>query len=126
MRAAGARPGLLARPIIILVCGAIKPVAGSSPASGTSGRSHEVKRFEHPQDSVVAYLHNLNTNRAYQRLRDLRRADARTGRALAGRLAGRGLAGLLESRRRAYVKDIQAVIIANDLEQRLPLKLASQ
>jgi Bax protein len=97
---------------------------GLKPRQRDVGRSHEVKRFEHPQDSVVAYLHTLHPNRAYQSLRDLRRATRELGAPLRGVLLAEGLQAY-SSRGAAYIKDIQAVIIANDLEQ-LSFEVASQ
>lgn len=97
---------------------------GLKPSQRDPGRSHEVKRFEHTRDSVVAYLHNLNTNRAYQRLRDLRQTTRELGAPLRGVMLAEGLQAY-SSRGAAYIKDIQAMIIANDLEQ-LSFEVASQ
>jgi Bax protein len=116
MRAAGARPGLLARRIIILGCGAIKPVVDSSPGNAIQAAP--------TRDSVVAYLHNLNTNRAYQSLRDLRQTTRELGAPLRGVLLAEGLLAY-SSRGADYIKDIQAMIITNDLEQ-LSFDVASQ
>ncbi|MTI08607.1 glucosaminidase domain-containing protein [Curvivirga aplysinae] len=49
---------------------------GIVPDGREEGKTHKIKSFESPLDSVVAYVHNLNTNRAYRELRNLR-ADLR-------------------------------------------------
>ncbi|MDG1925428.1 MAG: glucosaminidase domain-containing protein [Pseudomonadales bacterium] len=97
---------------------------GLKPRQRDAGRSHEVKRFQHTRDSVVAYLHNLNTNRAYQSLRDLRQTTRELGAPLRGVLLAEGLLAY-SSRGADYIKDIQAMIITNDLEQ-LSFDVASQ
>ena len=97
---------------------------GLKPRQRDPGRSHEVKRFQHTRDSVVAYLHNLNTNRAYQSLRDLRQTTRELGAPLRGVLLAEGLLSY-SSRGADYIKDIQAMIITNDLEQ-LSFEVASQ
>jgi Bax protein len=69
-------------------------------------------------------LHNLNTNRAYQSLRDLRQTTRELGAPLRGVLLAEGLLAY-SSRGADYIKDIQAMIITNDLEQ-LSFDVASQ
>lgn len=97
---------------------------GLKPRQRDQGQSHEVKHFKHVQDSVISYLHNLNTNRAYQPLRDLRQTTRDLGAPLRGVLLAEGLHAY-SSRGEAYIKDIQTMIIANDLEQ-LTFEVASQ
>lgn len=45
---------------------------GLVPQSRVSGATHEVAKFKTVQDSVHAYFMNLNRNRAYTELRDMR------------------------------------------------------
>ncbi|MDO6618295.1 MULTISPECIES: glucosaminidase domain-containing protein [unclassified Shewanella] len=49
---------------------------GLVPQSRTPGLNHEVASFDTPEDSIAAYLLNLNTNSAYHLLRSIR-ADLR-------------------------------------------------
>lgn len=51
-----------------------KAGCGIVPLRRAAGASHEVKRFESTEDSVKAYLRNLNSHRAYQPLRARRAA----------------------------------------------------
>lgn len=45
---------------------------GLVPSSRIADANHEVRRFKTPADSVRSYMHNLNTNRAYILLRQMR------------------------------------------------------
>lgn len=47
---------------------------GLVPLRRAPGKTHEVKRFDTVNESVKAYLHNLNTHNAYQSLRNKRAA----------------------------------------------------
>ncbi len=49
-----------------------KEGCGLVPLKRNKNASHEVRRFNSAQESVRAYLHNLNTNRAYREFRELR------------------------------------------------------
>ncbi|MEZ9237412.1 glucosaminidase domain-containing protein [Shewanella sp. 10N.286.52.A9] len=50
---------------------------GLVPLSRKAGMNHEVASFETPEDSIAAYMLNLNTNSAYRLLRSIR-ADLRS------------------------------------------------
>ncbi|GAA5187965.1 glucosaminidase domain-containing protein [Ferrimonas gelatinilytica] len=52
---------------------------GLVPNSRDSGLSHEVAKFADPRASVAAYLLNINTNGAYDDLRDVRRGLRKAG-----------------------------------------------
>ena len=76
------------------------------------GKQHEVAAFETVIASVRSYLNNINSNRAYGRLRDLRQRARRRGE----RPAAEDLAAGLDpysQRRMAYVNDIRAMIRLN-------------
>jgi Bax protein len=78
------------------------------------GRSHGVKSFASLLDAVRAYLHNLNTHRAY---RGFRKARARM-RQNQRPLDGMALAGALTSysvRGKKYVRSLRTIIAANKL-----------
>lgn len=90
---------------------------GLVPSKRSSGAYHEVRRFSSPAESVAAYMHNLNTHRAYRQLRDLR-AQLRsnpdqtpTGYQLAGTLTR------YSERGESYVQEIRNMIVSNDLDQ---------
>ena len=71
--------------------------------------------FETPLESVLAYMHNLNTHRAYTELRT-RRAELR---AAAEPLSGRALAKTLtrySERGADYVKALHAIMSVNQLD----------
>lgn len=85
---------------------------GIVPLRRTSGATHEVRKFDDVSQSVRAYLHNLNTHRAYKALRE-RRADLRyaqkpvTATALARTLTH------YSERGNAYVQDLLRFINHN-------------
>lgn len=77
--------------------------------------NYGVMAFDSPMASVTAYIHNINTHRAYERLRQ-ERADMREqGKAI----SGTRLAGTLDKyseRGDAYVEELRSLISYNDLE----------
>ena len=84
------------------------------PARRDKGSKHEVRKFTSTQDSVHAYLKNINTGRAYSSLRNVR-ANLRSKDAM---LNGHDLAsGLVKysARGKAYVKEIRSMIRTNKL-----------
>jgi Bax protein len=89
---------------------------GLVPRSRSTAASHEVETFFAPKHSVESYLDNINTHDKYRSFRNERarmRAEDRT-------LSGIELADELSQyseRREAYVKEIRALIVTNDLEQ---------
>jgi len=73
--------------------------------------NYGLARFDRPQDAVNAYLLNLNTHRAYAKLRKMRAGNRQ--------ISGYKLATSLNKyseRGEAYVKDIQQMIHFNHLE----------
>ena len=52
---------------------------GLVPNRRESGKQHEVAAFETVNASVRSYLNNINSSRAYGRLRDLRQRARRRG-----------------------------------------------
>lgn len=82
------------------------------PAPGAG----DLRVFDSPEDSVKAYMHNINSHGAYRALRTQReklRSQSRqiTGTALAGSLTA------YSERGDAYVADVKAMIRANQLDQ---------
>lgn len=84
------------------------------PTRRDAGRSHGVKAFTNLLDAVRAYMHNLNTHRAYRKFRSMRekmRLTARPadGLALVGSLTNYSVRG------KKYIRSIRAIITTNRL-----------
>ena len=90
--------------------------AGLVSGQRDDGASHTVRRFPRLIDSVIAYIHNLNTHPAYAAFRRARAAfRARDG---AGRLAPMTAAlSAYSMRGEAYVAALRRVIRQNRLER---------
>lgn len=78
--------------------------------------NYGVARFDSPLASVEGYMLNVNTNKAYQKLRDLRselrsKNEAVTGYQLAGTL------DKYSERGQAYIDGLRSLISYNKLEQ---------
>ncbi|MGR5064933.1 glucosaminidase domain-containing protein [Photobacterium sp. DNB22_13_2] len=86
---------------------------GLVPNARNDGASHEVAVFASPYLSVQAYFMNVNTNRAYQDLRDIRSAQRKAGDIVEGTKLAEGLSRYSE-RGQAYVDEIQAMIRHNN------------
>lgn len=92
------------------------PGCGLVPRARARERTHEVREFDGPRDSVASYVRNINTHAGY---RELRRARARLrseGKPLSGLVLANELQRYSE-RGQAYVEDIKGLIRYNDLEQ---------
>lgn len=84
-----------------------------------------VRAFEHPIDSVRAYLWNLNTNSAYGEFR-VERARLRGDDVGHAALDGHALAATLlaySERRAEYTEELQGIISFNDLQRADDLRL---
>lgn len=82
---------------------------GIVPKNRKRGAKHEIKKFASAYDSIKDYVHNLNSNVAYQRLRELRKRMRHKNQAMDGVLLAGGLLKY-SSRGQAYVHDIQGII----------------
>ena len=92
-----------------------KKGCGIVPARRDVGSKHEVRKFASTQESVHAYVKNINTGRAYSSLRSVR-AKLRSKKTM---LNGHDLAaGLVKysARGQAYVKEIRSMIRTNKLK----------
>lgn len=87
---------------------------GLVPSQRNSGASHEVRKFNNGQESVRAYMFNLNTGRAYKDLRQKRADDRAKGIKPSGIDLAEGLINYSE-RREHYVKELQSMISYNKL-----------
>ena len=85
---------------------------GIIPEKRSSGEKHEVAAFDSVEASVRSYLMNINTHRAYKKLRDIRKKIREEN----GEITGLALAdGLIKysTRGQDYVDEIKAMIRAN-------------
>lgn len=85
---------------------------GMIPAGRPTGATYEVARFESVSESIGSYMHNLNTGRTYQLLREIRSSMRMDGQAPdATQLA----AGLMDYSERGleYVNELRAMIRHN-------------
>lgn len=87
---------------------------GIKPEARAEGEDFLIARFDGLDRGVASYIHNLNTHWAYKQLR-LRRAELRLlGLRLDGALLATSLTAYSE-RGEDYVRDLRAIIRANDL-----------
>lgn len=85
---------------------------GIVPARRDAGKKHEVAAYRSVNDSVRAYLNNINRTRAYAALRTMRWKARQTGQAASGADLAGGLLSYSE-RREEYVREIRGMIHAN-------------
>lgn len=85
---------------------------GVVPAERSAGATHEVRRFASAGESVQAYMHNLNTSRAYAEFRQLRQSSRQGGKPADAELLAMGLKAYSE-RGIAYVETIRSMIRSN-------------
>jgi Bax protein len=89
---------------------------GIKPLKRAAGKKYEVAKYNSIQDSVEAYMLNINSHRAY---RELRRIRSKT-RAENGDPSGMALAEGLQTysaRGEEYVKEIKQLIRVNKLQR---------
>ena len=89
---------------------------GLKPLDRDQGARHEVKRFKSIYEGVAAYIHNINTNPAYSDLRAIRMSMRSLNVPARGVQLAEGLLAY-SIRGKDYVRDIQAMIRSNRLEQ---------
>lgn len=90
------------------------PVGGIVPRGREAGLTHSIKAFDQLLDAVRAYVHNLNTHKAYREFRQERAAL----RSQDADLNGAVLAGSMtrySERGDKYVRSIRAIIRTNKL-----------
>ncbi|TFH90253.1 glucosaminidase domain-containing protein [Vibrio ouci] len=89
---------------------------GLVPLQRGEGMSHEVAKFSSVQQSIHGYFMNVNRNRAYEELREIRYQRHLAGQSLTDTEAAIALSnGLLKysERGEAYVNDLQSMIRHN-------------
>jgi len=90
---------------------------GLVPRSRLSGATHEVKKFDSIQESVNAYINNINTHPSYSYLRELRARMRDQNRPLDPLRLAMGL-GSYSQRGDNYVDEVQNLIMQNQLTER--------
>lgn len=89
---------------------------GLVPMQRGEGMTHEVAKFSSVQESINGYFMNVNRNKAYEQLREIRYQRHLAGQSLTDTDAAMALTnGLLRysERGEAYVNDLQAMIRHN-------------
>ncbi len=87
---------------------------GMVPLQRGKGKTHRIRTFPNLLASVRGYVNNLNTHRAYKKLRDERTRLRRQGKGLDGPTLARTLDRYSE-RGQAYIDDLLTIMKANDL-----------
>ena len=90
---------------------------GLVPRRRLSGATHEVKKFDSIQESVNAYINNINTHPSYSYLRELRARMRDRNRPLDPLRLAMGL-GSYSQRGDNYVDEVQNLIMQNQLTER--------
>ena len=88
---------------------------GLIPSGRPEGESYEVRKFENPQESVDAYIRNLNSHASYIGLRHIRECLINNDQIVTARALSAGLISY-SSRGVDYIDDIRSMIRINQLE----------
>jgi len=94
------------------------PGCGLTPKRRNANAKHEVRSFDSLEDGIAFYIHNLNTGRAYSKLRKLRAASRAEPVKPTGLHVAPGLIKYSE-RGQAYVDEIRQMIRQNHLSNYL-------
>ncbi len=86
---------------------------GVVPKQRAHNKKHLVRKFDHIGDSIAYYMHTLNSNPAYKKLRQLRRQARQQQRRPDGELLANGLA-LYSANGEKYIALIQQLIRQNE------------
>lgn len=96
-----------------------KKGCGMVPENRSHNANHEVARYSSIEESIAAYVNNLNTHPAYKKLRTIRTQLRKTGQDITGHSLASGLQSYSQ-RGKVYVKEIQSLIRNNKLDTVLP------
>lgn len=88
---------------------------GIVPQKRPKGATYEVRRFDDAEQSVAAFVHNLNTNRTYALFRSIRSKERKNDEALSGLAVAEGLRHY-SARGEEYVKTLRQMIRFDGLE----------
>lgn len=89
---------------------------GMVPTSRSAGKAHELATFSTVDESVEAYLRNLNTYKSYEQLRQRRKQLREHGKAITG-LEIAKLLGNYSQEGHVYVSKVSAFISHNKLQR---------
>ncbi|PAJ73310.1 glucosaminidase [Pseudoalteromonas sp. NBT06-2] len=89
-----------------------KKGCGMVPKSRNTGANHEVAAYKSVRSAVNAYFYNINTNRAYKSLRDIRAQQRKNQQEPSAEGLAKGLLAYSE-RGEAYVDEISHMIRLN-------------
>lgn len=89
---------------------------GIVPARRSKGMTHEIQKFDSVGDAIEAYVHNLNTHRAYSALRDKRYSLLKGGKSPSGSDLAVTLTEYSE-RGAIYGQEVASLIRYNKLEE---------
>ncbi|CZF79358.1 glucosaminidase domain-containing protein [Grimontia marina] len=85
---------------------------GIVPSARSQGKTHEVAVFKDTYQSIRAYFLNVNRNKAYAPLRDIRAELRKSGKPVIGVALANGLKSYSE-RGQTYVEEVQSMIRYN-------------
>lgn len=88
---------------------------GIKPLKRAPGKKHFVRKFSSYQESVIVYMHTLNTHPAYKKLREIRHQAVIKNVKLSGYELAQGLEKY-SAKGPDYIKMIQTMIHSYDLE----------
>jgi len=89
---------------------------GIVPARRSKGMTHEIQKFDSVGDAIEAYVHNLNTHRAYSTLREKRYSLLKGGKSPSGSDLAVTLTEYSE-RGAIYGQEVASLIRYNKLEE---------
>ncbi len=89
-------------------------VDGMVPADRDPGRTYAIKRFDSLLDSILDYMRNLNSHRAYRKFRAHRAELREAGQPLAGPELAQFL-GAYSQQGQKYLRALNSIITGNDL-----------
>lgn len=87
---------------------------GIVPEGREEGKTHKIRAFDSPLDSVASYIHNLNTHNAYKEFRKMRAQMRQANHRLNGKKLAEALSRYSE-KGWDYVELLKVVINANNL-----------
>ncbi len=90
--------------------------SGMVPKRRGKGQTFTVAAYNTPQDSLDAYIHNLNTKGSYRQLRQIRATLRSRNQKISGYALANGLMNYSE-RGSAYINELQSMIRSNKLSQ---------
>jgi len=88
---------------------------GLTPKNRDQGKKHFVRQFNSLRESVHAYMRNLNTHKAYRKVRSLRHKTRINQQPITGTLLAQGLEKY-SAQGDAYITLVQSVIRVNKME----------